>query len=276
MEAYARDVTSLLKIGDPREAESIESYQAQFGIGQEHVSDLIRMVGDEMLNRADQDSTEVWAPLHAWRALGELQAEVAIEPILEALNVASIYDDDWACEELPEILGKIGPSCIQPANAFILDDARNEWARTGAARCLEEVANNHAESRDACIASLWSALDALIKHPTAQELTIVITSVINSLVELKSTEAMGSIERAFELGLADELWRGDWECVRAEILGLPPPERPRSRSRSLPALALEQLGLLEPNPLHYRDEARRQRRRERKRRKRAARQGKKR
>jgi HEAT repeat protein len=40
---------------------------------------------DEAPLWADQNSMEVWAPVHAWRALGQLRAEEAIKPLREYL-----------------------------------------------------------------------------------------------------------------------------------------------------------------------------------------------
>ena len=53
------------------------------GLRMEHVPDLIRMTLDDELHGADSDSREVWAPLHAWRALGQLRAESAIKPLTQ-------------------------------------------------------------------------------------------------------------------------------------------------------------------------------------------------
>src|SRR6516225_2960194 len=44
----------------------------QFGLGPEHVPALLAMVKDDTLLDADVDDPESWAPIHAWRALGQL------------------------------------------------------------------------------------------------------------------------------------------------------------------------------------------------------------
>lgn len=84
----------------------------ELGFGLEHVPDLIRMAGDEELNWADSESLEVWAPLHAWRILGQLRAEEAIEPLIALRK--TLEDSDWAIDELPEVLGMIGPAALPP------------------------------------------------------------------------------------------------------------------------------------------------------------------
>ena len=50
------------------------------------------MATDQELNQAGLDSKEVWSPVHAWRALGQLQALDALKPLLGLL---ANRDDDW-------------------------------------------------------------------------------------------------------------------------------------------------------------------------------------
>ena len=66
--------------------------------GHSVVPRLVTMAVDESLHFADQDSPEVWAPLHAIKLLGELGADEAIEPLLPLLA----WDDDWLDQTLPE------------------------------------------------------------------------------------------------------------------------------------------------------------------------------
>ena len=51
------------------------------------------------MNAGDPESREVWAPLHAWRALGQLEVEEAVAPLLAYLRTAD--EDDAAHAELP-------------------------------------------------------------------------------------------------------------------------------------------------------------------------------
>jgi hypothetical protein len=87
---YAAPVQRLLSIGEVRSHNPSEwpDYCARFGLQREHISDLIRMACDAGLNQADSSSNEVWAPMHAWRALGQLRAEEAVLPLLALLRAA--------------------------------------------------------------------------------------------------------------------------------------------------------------------------------------------
>ncbi|MEW5869531.1 MAG: hypothetical protein AB1894_09675 [Chloroflexota bacterium] len=83
-----------------------------FGIQSKHIPDLIRMALDEELVQ-DADKPQAYAGIHAWRALGELQAAEAVEPLIGLLKYADEpYHSDWILEDLPRTLGKIGPTAI--------------------------------------------------------------------------------------------------------------------------------------------------------------------
>src|SRR5207247_2747483 len=101
--SYAPPVDKLLTYGDAHEhggnPQDWPEY-LELGIGREHIPDLIRMATDEELRWADSESLEVWAPIHAWRTLGALHAEAAIEPLLSLLKEIDENDDDWVQEEL--------------------------------------------------------------------------------------------------------------------------------------------------------------------------------
>src|SRR4051812_42906230 len=72
---YKAPVQQLLSIGETRSYNPSEwpDYCARFGLEREHVGDLIRMACDAALNQAESTSSKVWAPMHAWRALGQMR-----------------------------------------------------------------------------------------------------------------------------------------------------------------------------------------------------------
>src|SRR5947209_12162350 len=77
---YADPVCQLLRMGEPGggyDPAEWPDYSAEFGIGHEHVGALIGIACDSALHRRDPNSSAVWAPVHAWRALGQLRAPPA-------------------------------------------------------------------------------------------------------------------------------------------------------------------------------------------------------
>ena len=142
------------------------------------------MATDEALNLADPDSSEVWAPLHAWRALGQLRAEAAVRPLLNLLRFIDKHYDDWVAAELPVVYGRIGPVAVPELTAYLDDASRGQWARTAAGQALEHIARKHPEARDVCIAALTRQLERFSAHDPAFSANLVV-----SLVELNAVEA---------------------------------------------------------------------------------------
>ena len=60
-------LAELFKLGEASRSHDWPDYLS-IGLGPEHVPDLIRLAVDSELNQAPRDSSEVWVPVHAWRA----------------------------------------------------------------------------------------------------------------------------------------------------------------------------------------------------------------
>jgi HEAT repeat protein len=220
---YAPPVLELLSLGDPRQHLRQVDYLA-LGLTEAHVPELIRMVQDEDLHWADGESDEVWAPLHAWRALGDLRAEAAIEPLVALLPRIDEYDDDWVMEELPDVFERIGEAAVPALGIFLADDRYGLWARVAAASSLGQIGQAHPEAREVCIA----ALNTQLVHFNTMEEELN-GFIVSALVDLKAVEAAPVIEQAFEADKVDISVLGDWEDAQI-ALGLldkrltPPPE----------------------------------------------------
>src|SRR5579885_2559864 len=138
---YPPPIDKLLTFGvseDFLRAEKWPDYR-ELGLGPEHIDDLIPLATDHELRWGgeDDEAPEVWAPVHAWRALGQLRAEAAIEPLMEWFDYK--YDDDWITEELPQVYALIGPAAIAPLAAYLENSVHHtEDARISAVSCLEE------------------------------------------------------------------------------------------------------------------------------------------
>jgi hypothetical protein len=208
---YAEPVSKLLTMGDCRGQPEWPDYLA-LGLGPEQIPDLIHMVEDEELHWADSESLEVWAPLHAWRALGQLSAEAAVEPLLGLLWRIEELEDDWVGEEIPVVLGMIGPAAVPKLAEFLADPLQGLWARVAAAHALAEVGQRHPDARDDCVAVLSGALDGFADHdPSLNAL------LINYLVDLKAVEAAPQMEKAFAADSVDISVLGDWEDAQIAL-----------------------------------------------------------
>jgi len=234
---YTAPVSDLLTLGDCREMRVWPNYLAR-GIGPEHIPDLIRMVEDDELNGAGSDSLEVWAPAHAWRALGQLRAEAAVEPLTRLLYRIDEFHDDWVGEEVPDVFGMIGSSATPALTDYLMEPLHELWARTAAAHGLAEIGKRHPEARDDCVAALTQVLEGFADHdPTLNGF------IISYLVDLKGIEAAPVMERAFAADRVDISILGDWEDAQIELGMLDRRQTPRPEyvwMRDVPSSSCQQ------------------------------------
>ena len=219
--SYPPPVDKLLTYGKPElsEAEDWPNY-LELGFTPEHIPDLIRMGTDKELNKADPESLEVWGPVHAWRTLGQLHAETAVEPLLHLYEEMS--DDDWIVSELPRVYGMIGPAAIPILKAYVADASHDESARINAQTGLEEIGTMHPDARNECIAALSQQLELFEENDPRLN-----GYLIASLVGLEALEEVPLIERAFAADRVDESIVGDWDDVQVELgLKEAPPDPP--------------------------------------------------
>ncbi len=217
MAEYRKPVDVLLTLGDLQESHHQWPDYSEYGIGAEHISDLIQLATDSELHWADSESLEVWAPTHAWRALGQLRAEEAIAPLLNLFH--ELDEDgwaDWTGEELPRVFGLIGAAAIPALTAYLADTSRNISPRISVAYALAEIGMSHAEAQEACITALTRQLEAFRKND--RELN---GFLISFLVDLQAIEIAPLMQRAYAAGRVDEIVMGDWEDVQV-ALGLKP------------------------------------------------------
>lgn len=207
--SYPPPVDKLLTYGDCRNFLDWPDYLA-LGFTHEHVNDLIRMATSEELNWADSDSLEVWAPIHAWRVLGQLKAEAAIEPLVNFFN--QVEEDDWAPIEFPTVLSMIGPAAIPRLAEFLLNPANKMYPRSYAGDSLAAIAKKHPEARETCVKLLAAAIKLAEKNSPGLN-----GFILANLLDLKAVEAAPEIERAFAAEAVDPSIAGDWEDVQVEF-----------------------------------------------------------
>jgi HEAT repeat protein len=221
MNAYAPPVSTLLKLGGPPGDAETADYKP-YGIGPEHVPELIRLLQDNELASGDSETPEVYAQVHAWRALGQLRAPEAVEPLLDLLATQEGENwSDWTTEEVPRVLGRFGPSIIPAIVARLEQRGQQEWVPIYFAMALTEIAKRHLAARSEVIAQLCRVL-----HTARHNDPNVNGNVIANLIELKAVEAWPAIEAAYatdhvDLGVTGEAAKAKWE------LGLGPKPPPR-------------------------------------------------
>lgn len=232
---YHNPVAVLLTYGacDYRSRTGTWPNYLELGFTQEHIPELIRMVSDPELNEADRDGLDIWAPTHAWRALGQLRAEAAAGPLVQLFE--KFRHDDWLNDELPTVFSLIGPAAIPALADFLGDDGDDdveETCRISVPECLERIALNYPGSRDDCVEVLAGQLETYESNGSTLNAFLVL-----SLAKLEATEAIGVIQKAFADDCVDLTVQGDVEDVEM-VLGL-------RRQRATPRPRLDPFGLSE-------------------------------
>lgn len=222
---YAPPVDQLLTYGEGQDSRSEDwPNYLELGFTQEHVPELIRMASDDELNNAPSESLEVWAPIHAWRTLGQLRAEAAIEP-LAALR-ETLEDNDWASEELPQVLGMLGPAALPPLAALLADIAYDDELRIGVITSIEEIGTHWPEARAACVETLTKQLELFEENDPETNGFLVL-----SLAKLHATESVPVVRQAYAAGCVDPMILGNWDDAQVEFGLLSAEEAARHRSR---------------------------------------------
>ena len=218
---YSEPVAQLLTLGVASQAGDWSHYQT-LGIKREHVPELLRLVSDPALNTADQESDAIWAPLHAWRLLGLLGDAEAVGPLLTLFD--EYPHDDWLHEELPLVLGMLGPEILSSLAAYMIDDSHDVYSLVAVAQGIKNIAVRHPGARRDCVAVLVERLNYFLLNDAT-----VNAFLIDFLCDLEAEEAMPAIERAYAADAVDLSIIGDVEDARG-YMGLAGPDwQPGSR-----------------------------------------------
>lgn len=221
---FSEPVAKLLTLGEVKNSEQWRNYRI-LGLGEDHIPELIALATDQKLNRAEQDSLEVWAPLHAWRALADLHAVEAIGPLVAQID--TLEYDDWFHLDLPLVLEQLGPSAIPPLNEYLRAhhaDTKHVGYIT-AVESLQRIGRRYIEARGQCTAILLSHLMDYAKNDEGFN-----GCIINALLELRTREALPLIAAVYKADRVDPFYV-DWEDVR-KTYRLPPAVGPEDISET--------------------------------------------
>lgn len=224
---YLPPLDRLLKLGaEPARRRTWPDYRT-LGLEPRHVPPLIAMATDPALLGAAERDPAAWAPVHAWRALAQLRADTAVQPLLALLE--RNLNDPWIYDELPAVLGMIGPAALHGATVLLFDEMRDEDLRIAAAAIITNVGLEEPDRRDEAAAVLAKQLE-----DWAHQGRLLNALLVAELVSLGETAAAPLMEAAFAAGAVDESVGGDWEDAQVE-LGLiperttPPAAQPPAR-----------------------------------------------
>ncbi len=203
---YQPPVNKLLTLGKQQ-----CDYITELGLGSQHVPELMKMAVDNELLGADSNSTQFWAAIHAWRALGQLRVEDAIAVLLPLFD---LEDNDAVAEEMPKVYGTIGEKAIPQLQTYLGERSHGLLNRTTAINSLEEIANQYPNTRNEIVAVFTGQLKQF--NQNSAELN---GFIVSSLVNLQAKESASLIKYTFDTSLVAEDIVGSWDDVR-ESLGI--------------------------------------------------------
>lgn len=204
--SYHPPLSRLLSLGEP-DYLKWDDYTA-FDISSKDIPELIRMATDEALHEDKSDSDFIWAPIHAWRALGRLQAVEAVAPLLSLFQMVDDAPDDWIHGDLPKALARIGRAAFEPVVDYLANEEYGEWPRVVAANTLGELGQTHPELREECIGKLAAQLTRFKEQSATLNAFLV-----SPLWDLNAVEAMPILKLAHDAGCVDESINGDLEDI---------------------------------------------------------------
>ncbi|HEY4234636.1 MAG TPA: hypothetical protein VGM76_14475 [Lacipirellulaceae bacterium] len=198
--------------GDP-------NYVTEYSLTRENIPALISLATRWIY--AESDGAVDYGPVHAWRALSQLRAVEAVQPLLDVQDQLDELDDDWYLEEFHHVFGLIGPPAIEPLAAYLSDASHGELPRIKAANGLREIVRHFPETRQQVVAILTAELAC---HQT--DLGTMNGFLVGDLLDLAAIDSAETIERAFAADVVDPTVAGDWGYVRRELgapsLGIAP------------------------------------------------------
>jgi yecA family protein len=203
-------IQTLLTLGDPDSKINWPNYVKQYGFTLDDVPTLLMLYADKEINSMDSDRPEVWTQVHAWRTLGQLGSETAIESIIQSFD--TLHNDDYAQSELPEVIGMIGPVAIPALVEYWQQPDKNEFSYCLAVDSLCEMAKFHPAHRIQVI----DIYRNYMKNPYTSERTLN-GLLIAQLIDLKAVEAIDGIRNMFESDCVDLSCAGDLEEVEIDL-----------------------------------------------------------
>jgi uncharacterized protein len=202
-------IQCLLELGEADRSGTWPDY-LQYGFTETAIPALLDLVADQAFDQMDSESPEVWAPLHAWRTLGQLGSNQTIVPLLDQFD--RLCEDDWALPELSTVMGMLGEPAIEPLAGFLNDSRHREFARVIALDGLAEIARHKPDCRERIIKCYRDYMS------TPDELAVTLNGLlIGRLLDLKAIEAIDDIRQLFARDCVDITCAGDLEEVEIEL-----------------------------------------------------------
>jgi hypothetical protein len=224
-------VQKLASLGDAwKEPEWLD--YLSLGLDSSHIPLLINIVEEraQLWNELAGSSDSIWMPVHAWRALAQLQASPAVPALLNLLHEIDDDGNEIIQEDLPDVLAQIGPSAMISTGQYLQTPLNPLWARISAAYALRNLARAYPETRSEVTALLEQVLEYFLLND--RTLNGFLTAF---LADLQSAASSPVVEQAYLANRVDESILGDFEDYQVAVGLLERRLTPRRRKARLPA-----------------------------------------
>lgn len=189
-----------------QKVENWPDYVKQLGLKEKDIEDLVAIATHEALT----DDGDTWfAPVHAWRALGQMRAKAAIEPLISTFN----WDMDWAWEELLDVYTLIGADALPAlAKALKPTQAGGGESSISLAESMSRIGKLSEAARTEAIALLVEILGDRQTYDRKAN-----GGIVFALLELKAVEAEKVLEEAHAGDRVDTSHCGSWAAVQVSL-----------------------------------------------------------
>lgn len=186
-------------------------YVSWLNLTEAHVPELLRIIFETPWENRDWDhEPDAWAPIHAWRAIGQLRSQTAIQPLIDLIDRS--VDNEWVWSDIPLVFAMLGPLAIAPLSKYVRENPQKYATTYTAITALSQIGQYYPDATPLIAAFLNDRLSkAPENHPAVNGY------LVRALVDLKAEESVPVIREAFEEGLVDESVTGEWYDILVEF-----------------------------------------------------------
>jgi len=178
------------------------NYIEIFGFESEDIPELIQMATDPKIYKENESAT-----IHAYRALAQLKAEAAMEPLFSLFQL----EDDFIENDLPDFYALLGEKSIP----LLIKKAQDPFStndRQSAVETLGFIAEKFPARKSEIISELVKILEMFEENsPVLNGITVAV------LIDLKAKDALPTIKKVYDRNCADIMMCGDYKAVKKEI-----------------------------------------------------------
>lgn len=202
---YSPLLDTLLTLGESDLYDEWKDY-GKLGLTEAHIPELIKMATDNDLFDLVYGEDESFAPSHARRALGQLKAAEAVEPLVSLIFRIHDFEDELLGDDLLDIFPMIGKPAVEPLKKYLADPENHKNSRVRAADCLSSIGLKNHGLKEECTSIIADQLDKCIPNDKYLNGMLVL-----SLMDLGAADKIDVIRNAFVNEIVDESICGDIE-----------------------------------------------------------------